>query len=249
MNLFTSQLLYNLLELSLQSRVVDTDCSPKQQLPYLIFPNDFPIMGIYLLTPDFSITQCLFAKPLLKNTCLDSTLGCLMTHLSIPLEVFDESRVETHPNLYLLPPFYLKNLNLNVKHSLILLGATHHYWLIQNVHLGCDRKSEIRIPNLQLYDIKDWITKHFNDPPRTLAYWARRIGSNETYLKKDFKKIFGCSIYQLQLYIKLEKAHELLTARTRSIHEIAFDCGFNSYNSFYKAFVKRFGYCPKNLTK
>ena len=41
-----------------------------------------------------------------------------------------------------------------------------------------------------------------------------------------------------------QRANELLIQQNKTIYEIAMECGFNSDNSFYKAYRRFYGHAP-----
>jgi AraC-like DNA-binding protein len=61
-----------------------------------------------------------------------------------------------------------------------------------------------------------------------------------------FKRFMNCSIMQYLFQIRLSKAKELLSSTSKSVEEIAFECGFSSANYFSLAFKKEIGLSPLN---
>lgn len=65
--------------------------------------------------------------------------------------------------------------------------------------------------------------------------------------KRKFKTIFGESPVKYIRDKRLEKSSELLKLSNLRITEICFDCGFNSINSFTRAFTKKYGKSPSEF--
>jgi AraC-like DNA-binding protein len=78
---------------------------------------------------------------------------------------------------------------------------------------------------------------------------ANSLYIHENHLINTFKKEYGVTPYNYIITLRLEKAMELLKHTMRSEKDIAESIGFSDYFSFYKAFVKRFGYPPSDARK
>lgn len=72
---------------------------------------------------------------------------------------------------------------------------------------------------------------------------------NRDKLKKGFKKLFGFTIYEYYLTIKIEKAKWLLLATDKEIREIAYETGYHSNIAFSNAFRKIVGCHPLYFRK
>jgi transcriptional regulator GlxA family with amidase domain len=70
------------------------------------------------------------------------------------------------------------------------------------------------------------------------------IGISRSHLTSLFNAAFGLPPHQWLLRKRLDAARTLLTEGPRSITEIAFSCGFNSFQHFATAFRARFGLSP-----
>lgn len=66
---------------------------------------------------------------------------------------------------------------------------------------------------------------------------------SESQLNKLFKAVLGASVYEYILDKRLAAAKFKIDSGM-GVTQAAFDCGFNSYSSFYKAYHKRFGTTP-----
>ncbi|MFP9114751.1 helix-turn-helix transcriptional regulator [Flavobacterium sp. RHBU_3] len=92
--------------------------------------------------------------------------------------------------------------------------------------------------------VYDFILGHREGMLPTAHEFARRFGTNEFELKKEFKKRFGTSIYQHYSHVRLERAIVLLKQTALPLSEIVHQCGFEDYSGFAKAFRKRYGISP-----
>jgi len=117
--------------------------------------------------------------------------------------------------------------------------------------------AHISKPNIQtlnkdaiskLYKVKEILLKSENKPP-SLHELSRKMGLSTSFLKKNFKVLFGMPIYQYGLSQRLGKAYELIDKDHVSIKEAAWVAGYDSLGSFSNAFNKRYGYRPSMLKK
>ncbi|RQO65514.1 hypothetical protein DBR40_23475 [Pedobacter sp. KBW01] len=79
---------------------------------------------------------------------------------------------------------------------------------------------------------------------RTLAHL---VGTNEFNLKRDFKTVFGNTVYGYLNQFKMEKARSILLAKDITIAEIAKKVGYKHATHFTSAFKKYFGYLPNKI--
>src|SRR5690606_9716785 len=70
---------------------------------------------------------------------------------------------------------------------------------------ACLKEEEIQ----KMQVVKNIIDKHFNES-LSLNNLARQVVTNEQYLKKHFKMVFGCTVFNYILRCRMEKAKELL---------------------------------------
>src|SRR5579862_4628476 len=78
----------------------------------------------------------------------------------------------------------------------------------------------------------------------TITQLARKVGTNEFKLKKEFKKVFGTTIFECLQNERLEKARELLMENNLTVTEIAYMTGYDHVRNFSSAFKKKFGFSP-----
>lgn len=91
--------------------------------------------------------------------------------------------------------------------------------------------------------VKNLIEQNINEV-YSLSYLARIVGTNEQYLKKNFKTLFGNTVFGYMLACKMEKAKELLSTGKHQITEVSATVGYKHATHFTTAFKKFFGYLP-----
>jgi len=107
--------------------------------------------------------------------------------------------------------------------------------------------------NIQLNDkkrllaAKDLLTAEFAKPP-TIPELARRVNLNEFKLKKFYKEVFGKSVHNFVIELRMARAEQLLL-KAFSVEEISEKVGYKSVSHFISVFKLHFGKTPKQLLK
>ncbi|MGO1596724.1 MAG: helix-turn-helix transcriptional regulator [Sphingobacterium sp.] len=81
----------------------------------------------------------------------------------------------------------------------------------------------------------------------TIAQLAKRVGTNEQYLKKYFKESCGTTIMRYINEQKMQQAKDLILSGNYPIAHIASMVGYRHATHFTSAFKKRFGILPRSL--
>ncbi len=84
----------------------------------------------------------------------------------------------------------------------------------------------------------EWIS------PPTISSLAKRVGTNECYLKKGFRHQIGMSIGQYIRELRMSRALELLETGRHSVMDIALAVGYTNPSHFSAAFKKFYGKVP-----
>jgi AraC-like DNA-binding protein len=96
----------------------------------------------------------------------------------------------------------------------------------------------------QIFKIKTILINNFINIPTT-PYLAKTSGMNERKMQNIFKQVFGKSIYQFALSIKMEEAKKLLKSKKLSISEVGYQVGYSNLSHFAEKFKMYFGSTPK----
>lgn len=76
---------------------------------------------------------------------------------------------------------------------------------------------------------------------------SQLTGVHPVHLSRDFKKHFGCNVTSYIRRCRLELALKLISAKNRSLAQIAAECGFADQSHFIKWFKKTAGYTPNTF--
>ncbi len=96
--------------------------------------------------------------------------------------------------------------------------------------------------------IQDWIKDNVSNYG-SLRSIAKRFGLNINKLNKGFKQLYGLTVFDYILKIRMERASQQLKETDISIAEISFELGYTRVSAFTRAFKKFFGYRPNLLRK
>lgn len=97
--------------------------------------------------------------------------------------------------------------------------------------------------------LHDYILSHLDEPLPTLHTLSRMFAVEEHILKNGFKAFFKTSVYNFYQEERLKRANLMIQQTSVSLKEIAYLNGFKGYLNFYKAFKKRFGYKPSDISR
>lgn len=95
---------------------------------------------------------------------------------------------------------------------------------------------------------KEILLSSYTNPP-TIELLAHLCATNESKLKKVFKKVYKSTIYEYVQKLRLERANLLLKEQALNIGEIAKEVGYKHQGHFSKLFFETYGVYPKDLLK
>lgn len=108
-------------------------------------------------------------------------------------------------------------------------------------HMGADDRERI-------YSARRLLLKNLKYPP-SLPDLAKSVGISHTKLNRNFRRIFGYTVFDYLRKERLEYGRLLLCENSTSITDIAFEAGFCSSSHFASAFLKQFGVRPNTYRK
>ncbi len=76
---------------------------------------------------------------------------------------------------------------------------------------------------------------------------SRELGMNDFILKKEFKRVFGKTIFEYTSELRMQKAKDLLNNTQQPIYEISESVGYKNATHFTVAFKKHEGITPKQF--
>lgn len=104
---------------------------------------------------------------------------------------------------------------------------------------------------IRVKELLEWQAGHVDFEGAYLTEWelAARVGLTPFQLKTGFKMAFGMGPYEMLLGFRMQIAVRLLLDTRLDILDIALKIGYQSSESFIKAFKKRYGVTPTQYRK
>ncbi len=87
------------------------------------------------------------------------------------------------------------------------------------------------------------------ESPPTLKELARRVGLNETKLKRGFKALFGQTVFGYYRAYRMDHARRLLMESEASVSQVAAAIGYTNISHFSAAFKLHHGINPGSLRR
>lgn len=135
-------------------------------------------------------------------------------------------------------PEYLKRIHLQSKITELFFQLMLNY--------TAERESSQELPihvEKQMYEAKKQILENIKNP-HTLKTLARIIGTNEYELKRNFKQLFGITVFGYINDIRMQRAQKYLKNTQLTIAQIADKIGYKNPQHFSTAFKKSIGSTP-----
>lgn len=140
----------------------------------------------------------------------------------------------------------IENIYINAQTQMILLYSL-------DCMLGEKDSDVMNCKFLANEDDRDKIIKarellilHIGEPI-TIKELSRKVAINECYLKKGFKEMFGCTIFDFYQSQRMEHARYLLYEKGLSVTDVSVMLGYSSISHFSTAFKKHTGLKPCEL--
>ena len=209
-------------------------CSSRQDLSIKADGDIF-----ILFIADFFLKRYLSTN---RNEPIDFLYEKIQNELS--LELINTESVDAL-SLYIIDKITKLNNNMNsirCEHNVIEF-MIHRFGLLE-MHDKNINDEELQIAK----KAKNHLLQNFVTPP-TIQTLAHLCATNESKLKKIFKKVYKMTIYGYIQKFRLEKANLLLKDQVLNIGEIAKEVGYKHQGHFSKLFFKTYGIYPKDLLK
>ena len=124
-------------------------------------------------------------------------------------------------------------------------GAQHDTSL-QQQETSNTKQHEI-VANLRDYLFRD---KNFANVDMDYKELAASLATNRTSLFVAVKTVTGNSLQEFINFLRLEQAKKMLDSHSKDkLESIAFECGFNQYQTFRRLFKKKYQLTPAEYNR
>lgn len=96
-------------------------------------------------------------------------------------------------------------------------------------------------------DLRSYIDAHFTNPDLNAKLLAETFNYSEKHIYALWREQEDVSIGDYIQDLRLNAAYELIVSSNTSISDIAQNIGFSSYNTFYKAFRRKYDQTPSQI--
>jgi AraC-like DNA-binding protein len=101
----------------------------------------------------------------------------------------------------------------------------------------------------KMLEVEHFLKQHLETTLPDIATIARQMMLSVSTLKRHFKMMFGKSIYEYYLEMKMEHARQLLMERNLSVNEVANMLEYEKVSCFIDIFKKHHGHSPGAIKK
>lgn len=98
----------------------------------------------------------------------------------------------------------------------------------------------------KMHEVREILISDSNSQ-HSLRTLAHMVGTNEFNLKKNFKLVFGTTVYGYLNQYKMEEAKKILVSGFHNVSEVSTKMGYKHATHFTSAFKKYFGYLPTKI--
>ena len=225
-------------KISFESGKVSILCSSRQDITFSMAP-DSKIFTLFIA--DFFLKRYLSSKP---NEPIDYLYNKIQEEVS--LELVNTQALDAL-SLYTID----KIIHTNELTTLTSLKCEHNVieFMLHRLSL-CDMISQDIDEQEQeiARRAKDKLLRAFSNPP-TIHELAHICATNESKLKKVFKKVYKSTIHNYVQKLRLEEANILFKEQSLTIGEISKKVGYSHQGHFSKLFFTTYGIYPKDLLK
>jgi len=131
--------------------------------------------------------------------------------------------------------------------SAVLQNESLHTYMSRIIHELIAMQKKVSVTSLS-ENVMHYLQKAFADASLTADRLAEQFNVSRSYLYRIFRESYGVTPSDQLEQIRMEHAQKFLAETELSVTDIASACGYNSSNTFYKAYKKRFG-CTPNASR
>ena len=135
---------------------------------------------------------------------------------------------------------YVRDMKINEKLSGLLVLLMEETQTL-DINVSGAKSAELQI-------VKEYLDENFTQKI-TLDDLGSKFYINKFYLLEIFKKQYGMGINEYIIHLRITTAKRLLRFTTKTVEDIAFECGMNSLHYFSRIFKKVEGLSPSEYRK
>lgn len=137
-------------------------------------------------------------------------------------------------------PFYARTKTLSILHDI--------FRRLQTTQAHNKKESNIQL-HAKMFAIEKILDEYLDKNLPPIKDIAKQVALSESTLKRNFKKVYGVSIYEFYLRKKMQLARHLLDQQPISVKEVAYMLGYEKTSNFITMFKKYYDFSPGTLRK
>ncbi|PZR27300.1 MAG: hypothetical protein DI535_10740 [Citrobacter freundii] len=137
-------------------------------------------------------------------------------------------------------PFYARTKTLSILHDI--------FRRLQSVPAG-DKKDNNEQLQTKMLAVEKILDEYLDKNLPPIKAIAKQVALSESTLKRNFKKVYGISIYEFYLKKKMQLARHLLDQQPISVKEVAYMLGYEKTSNFITMFKKFYDFSPGALRR
>lgn len=146
------------------------------------------------------------------------------------------TNISKYKDRMLIRKFYLESVGLQI--------FVHQLVQFEDDLLNDSERCILRVNELNSIEgISNFIKDNLTDD-LSIVHISKRTGLNPNKLQIGFKHLYGTTVHDYIIKIKLEKACELMENHNLNVSDVAVQVGFDSKSHFSKIFKKKFNITP-----
>lgn len=160
---------------------------------------------------------------------------CITTPI-VPAELVSRSlaQIKYHRDLALL--------------KLKLVAYEHRYGSLNEEPELRPQNDLTRQEILRVHRARQVLREHLANPP-SLASLAQSLGTNQPRLSRDFRKMYGTSVFAFIRELRLQRARDLLMNTSMRVKSVAMEVGYRNTSDLSRGIKEHFGISPTELRK
>jgi len=166
--------------------------------------------------------------------------SCTFVHLDF-VTMFSSQLIEIEVS----PETLIFNILKSLKYSIELNDIEIIQSIAQTFEIYCKNAGLLNYPPVQITSTIEFLVKNYKDQI-SISELSMKMGYNEQYFIRLFKKHMGISPYQYVMDLRYKEALRMLKLNY-SIGEIAREVGYQDLKTFSRAFKQKYGVSPKKF--
>ncbi len=211
--------------------------------------------------PDLVLTDVMMPKMDGFKLCQKLKTDERTSHIPVILltaRASSESKIEgleTGADDYLSKPFDPTELKIRIKNLILQRQKlrekfANDFWkenklpVLQSVAFGLNQMDK-----KFLQKALNVVNMHLSDTDFNVVQFGQEMAMSRQQMHRKFRALVNQSATEFIRIIRLKKAADLITQKSGTVSEIAYDVGFNTLSYFTKSFQEQFGITPSEYTE